>query len=110
MSDISSIALSGLNDAVRRVSVAANNIARQGTTNGTTNAANSSDASPANASASPTTGQGGIRVQGLIPQDDTDTAANLVNIKQAEIGYKANIAVLKVNQDLQRDLLNDFKV
>lgn len=112
MSDISSIALSGLNDAVRRVTVAAGNIARAGVANNPASIANSGGGPVAAPVAAPVTGQGGVQVAGLVPQDggDGNITGSILDLKQAEIGYKANLAVIKVDDRLQRELLNDFRV
>jgi len=70
-----------------------------------------STASGGGAVAAPTTG-GGSLLSGLVPQGggDGDLTGNILDMKQAEIGYKANLAILKVDDNMQRELLNDFRV
>jgi hypothetical protein len=42
------------------------------------------------------------------PQESDDLATELVNLKVAETGYKANLATIKTVRDMEDELLHTF--
>lgn len=101
MTDIPSIGLSGLDAAMKRADAAANNIANASTPN----------YKPLQVvqQANPNFGtRADIR---LAPESrDVDMASEVVDLKQAVSSYQANVAVLRMADDMQRELLRDFRV
>ena len=100
-----STALTGLLAASQKVATTANNVA-----NATTPGYQALTTAQASAP------EGGVRSSVLLknPGDvngyapDVDLAEEAVNLKLAEISYKANLAVLKTAGELSDELLNTF--
>ena len=102
MSNITSIGVSGLDAATKRLGAAASNIANASTPGYT----------PVQA-VSQATADGGVQTDIRASADDAggvDLASEAVNVDQSVIGYKANAAVIRAADDMQRELLRDFHV
>lgn len=129
--------LSGLQAASAQAAVAASNLAGQGVKGALPNAAGETPAGQPSAyrplAATQTALPGGGAVTGLrpltsavLPEYDpgasyanadgqvaapnVDTGQNLVALKTAELSYKANLAVFRTNDEMQKELLRSFKV
>jgi flagellar basal body rod protein FlgC len=87
MSSILNIAVSGLNNASARIANAASNIVNASSTMAITNKTVSSQ-------------------QNVLPQDNIDIAANLINSSVAQTDYAANATVIKIAQKNEKALLD----
>ena len=123
-------ALSGLAAASKRVEVSANNLANQSSTSSVVDGiltdrpyvpqtvdqvslstggtqAIVRDVSPAStARFEPTNAD--ADTSGVVNVPNVDTATELVKMKIASYDYKANLKVLKINDDMQKNLLDIF--
>lgn len=90
-------ALTGLHSASREINRSAANIVR-----GTSLSASSQSQPTQNTDIPSTTPQNITAIQ------DIDVAAEIVNIKLAEISYKANLSVIETAGDLFDELLSAF--
>lgn len=102
MSNVISIGASGLDAATRRLSAAASNIAN----------ASTPDYQPIAAVQQASPDFGGVSsafaARGGPP--GVDLAREAVDVSQAVNSYKANAAVIRAVDDMQRELLRDFRV
>lgn len=127
MADPVSIALSGLNAATLRAGAAASNIANARTVGALAPSDGPEAYAPVDVVAT-SQGDAGIDAKleartpatytaydpnaayansdGLIAVPNVDEATEIVNLKQAALAYKANAAVIKVTDDMQRELLD----
>ncbi len=127
MADPVSIALSGLNAASLRAGAAAANIANARTSGALTPDDGPSAYTPVDVVAT-SQGDAGTdarlaprtpatytaydpnasyaNADGLVAIPNVDEATEIVNLKQAALAYKANAAVIRVTDDLQRELLD----
>lgn len=94
-----SIALTGLNAASTRLNVSANNIANSLTENYT----------PLDTQLK-SQGIGGVTTTIIerSPPFENDLATEIVDMKMAELAYKANLNTIKVSGELFDELLNAF--
>ena len=132
MSAISSIALSGLNDAMARVSNAANNIANMtsisklpakgGTytgyqaqdvvtlalSGGGVGQGVTSTVQPTNPAyqAAPGSTSPLANAQGLVAAPNVNLTTNMVSLSTAQFSYGANAEVIKTDDSMQKTLLN----
>jgi len=128
VSSVTSSALSGLSAASKRVQVAANNISN-GLTVGKPNSTDPSEQAYKAQEVQQSTGEfGGVQTRvierdpatqtaynpnspladssGLVETPNVDLGEEMVNMITAESSYKANAAVLRTNEDLEREVLD----
>ncbi len=103
MSEIQSIALRGLNNAVGRVTTAASTIARAGT------------GLPAAEKAAPVAAGAIYQQNGLNPQQlsgisDDNLVSAAVDLKIGQAAYAANAAVIRSQNDLEREFIRDIRI
>lgn len=127
-----SIALSGLNASAKKVAAAASNIANMGTTGALDEKNGSLPYTPQTTTQTPVTDQNGNSLgltstltdknpafvpsydpdspfadeNGIIGSPNVDLAEEIVNLKTAEISYKANLKTIQTAQDMSDELLN----
>lgn len=129
MLDSIKTSLSGLNAASKQVNAGANNLANQGTVG----ALSPEDGPPAYQPVDvvqTTDNTGAVRAEtvarnpasyaaydpnstfandeGLVAAPNVDAATEIVNMKLAEVAYKASLAALRTAQDMSEELLSRF--
>lgn len=102
MSNVINIGASGLDAAVKRLSAAANNVAN----------ASTPGYKPVEAVSKPAGLTGGVQTDFAVRAgaSEVDLSSEAVDMNMAVTSYKANAAVIRAQDDMQRELLNDFRV
>ena len=63
---------------------------------------------PANVTSEPSTTVKDFKLPYFVSKPDTDFTSNIINMKIAEHGYKANLNVLKTAEDMTKSVINIF--
>ena len=107
MPDIQPIALRGLNNAAGRVAAAVTTIARAGT--GLPERGQDPAADPAASSAAVIT-RNALAPQQLSAVGDDDLVSAAVDLKLGQAAYAANAAVIRSQDELERDFIRDIRI